>query len=148
MELPPRITSKFVVNSQTRCWEWVAARDQYGYGKVRDLEAGKTAFAHRYVYRLLRSDPGVLSLDHLCRNPPCVNPDHLEPVEHIENVRRGIGADATRAYYAAHLHCPKGHPLVGENLYAYRHRTGYINKQCRICRRDTKRARRAAGKRD
>lgn len=33
--------------------------------------------------------PTNMDLDHLCRNPICVNPDHLEPVTHLENVRRG-----------------------------------------------------------
>lgn len=127
------------------CWEYDGARDRRGYGRMRK-PGGGTAFVHRYVYAALVDDPGDLSLDHLCRNPPCCNPAHLEPVTHPENVRRGKGAETTRAYYKEHLHCPQGHPLFGENLYTHTTRTGYTNKQCRICRRETKRARRAAGK--
>jgi len=32
--------------------------------------------------------PDGLHLDHLCANPPCVRPDHLEPVTQAENNRR------------------------------------------------------------
>ncbi|WP_369010576.1 HNH endonuclease signature motif containing protein, partial [Bacillus cereus] len=45
--------------------------------------------AHRYVYENLSGPiPEGMELDHLCRNPPCVNPDHLDPVTHEENMRR------------------------------------------------------------
>ena len=32
--------------------------------------------------------PDGREIDHLCRNHRCVNPDHLEPVTHLENMRR------------------------------------------------------------
>lgn len=31
-----------------------------------------------------------LAIDHLCRNPICVNPDHMEVVAQHENKRRGV----------------------------------------------------------
>ena len=39
--------------------------------------------------------PEGMQLDHLCRVPGCVNPDHLEPVSAAENVRRGRGTKLT-----------------------------------------------------
>jgi hypothetical protein len=30
-----------------------------------------------------------MELDHRCKQKDCMNPDHLEPVSHTENVRRG-----------------------------------------------------------
>ena len=46
--------------------------------------------AHRGVYTLLAGPiPEGMELDHLCRVPACVNPDHLEIVTHKENMKRG-----------------------------------------------------------
>jgi hypothetical protein len=39
--------------------------------------------------------PSGMELDHLCRVKACVNPDHLEPVTHAENMRRGKVAKLT-----------------------------------------------------
>jgi hypothetical protein len=40
--------------------------------------------------------PEGLELDHLCENPPCCNPAHLEPVTHAENNRRAAQARQRR----------------------------------------------------
>ncbi|WP_396092344.1 HNH endonuclease, partial [Erwinia amylovora] len=51
--------------------------------------------------------PDGLVLDHLCRVRRCCNPDHLEPVGFVENVRRG---DAGKhGFNTGKTHCPKGH---------------------------------------
>lgn len=77
----------YIVNELTGCWEW--QRSGYdGYGNVR--AAGRSWKAHILYYTLLRGEvPAGHTLDHLCRNTNCVNPDHLEPVTQTENVRRG-----------------------------------------------------------
>lgn len=51
------------------------------------VETGATTADELYLYYLeyLHSK---LTLDHLCVNPPCRNPDHLEAVTMLENNRR------------------------------------------------------------
>lgn len=74
------------------CWVWQGDVTSYGYGSITWREDGKRyrIGAHRYFYqRKYGPIPTGLHLDHLCRNPLCVNPDHLEPVTHAENLRRG-----------------------------------------------------------
>lgn len=69
------------------CWLWTGPIDVNGYGHVN--VGSTTTTAHRAVYRgLVGNIPAALELDHLCRVRHCVNPDHLEPVTHLENVRR------------------------------------------------------------
>lgn len=76
------------------CWNWTAADDGNGYGLFG--VNSRHVRAHRYAYELIRGDiPPGLVLDHLCRNPSCVNPWHLEPVPQVENIRRGEVARLT-----------------------------------------------------
>ena len=70
------------------CYEWVASKRRLGYGQVR--HNGTSRIAHVVAYlELVGPVPEGKVLDHICRNPPCVNPDHLEPVSIGENTRRG-----------------------------------------------------------
>lgn len=80
----------------TPCWVWNGTRkSQWGHCSV--WMGGKEYSAHRTVYELHREKiPDGLELDHLCRNPPCVNPDHLEPVTHAVNIRRSPLAKLTQ----------------------------------------------------
>lgn len=69
------------------CWIWQSGDNGSGYGKIH--VNGDSLYAHRYGFELFRGPiPEGLVLDHLCENPPCVNPWHLEPVTHQENIRR------------------------------------------------------------
>lgn len=53
------------------------------------IGGGRTGLAHRVAYEaLVGRIPDGLTLDHLCENKRCVNPDHLEPVTRAENLRR------------------------------------------------------------
>lgn len=65
------------------CWEWQKKIDRYGYG-VRHSQG-----AHRWYYTKYKGEiPDGLQIDHLCNNPRCVNPEHLEAVTAKENMRR------------------------------------------------------------
>ena len=110
-DLPERIRKKIKV-CENGCWEWIGARTSDGYGHIQ--WQGRKVTAHRFVRHFLVGDVSIFSkgrsidsIDHLCEVRYCVNPDHLEPVTHRENIRR------------AHewiTHCPQGHPYSGENL--------------------------------
>jgi hypothetical protein len=78
------------------CWLWQGAKSQ-GYGVIQ-LGRGKgTAKAHRVVYEALVGPiPEGMTLDHLCFEPSCVNPAHLEPCSREENTRRQIAAGRGR----------------------------------------------------
>ncbi len=73
---------------ETPCWIWDHHLSPLGYGKV--AYRGKVIFAHRRMYE---QEVGPISngeeCDHLCRQPSCIRPSHIELVGHRENVRRG-----------------------------------------------------------
>lgn len=69
------------------CWLWLLRPDTYGYGSKAHRRQDYRA--HRFVYEtLVEPIPTDLTIDHLCLNKMCVNPDHLEPVTNAENIRR------------------------------------------------------------
>lgn len=104
---------------------WTAYK-RLGYG-VFNLN-GKVVQAHRFNYERFRGPiPPGLVLDHLCRNPACVNPEHLEPVTDRENLRRGMGPSMVTFRTNR---CKRGHDLTPENTYR-RPDTG--TRQCRAC---------------
>ena len=107
--LPERFWVKLKV-TKSGCWEWTAFTN-FGYGYFNFK--GNNCRAHRVSYEaLIGTIPTDKELDHLCRKKNCVNPAHLEPVDHAENVRRGkAGINQRRK-----THCPRGHPYSGKNL--------------------------------
>src|SRR3990167_10447262 len=68
--------------------------------------------------------PNGLHIDHLCRTPACVNPDHMEPVTCAENRRRGLLGNLK-------THCKNGHPWAGDNIKPFP--SG--GRSCRGCKR-------------
>ena len=135
--LPPRFWAKVCV-LDNGCWEWTGARMTNGYGVVWAGEQRGTILVHRWAYECLVGPiPDRLQSDHLCHGADkacgggrecshrrCVFPAHLEPVSHLENVRRGLVGQKTR--------CPQGHPYTGSNLY----RGPRGDRRCRKCHRE------------
>lgn len=103
------------VNKTDACWLWTGAiSGGTGYGSCTGQD-GTRSSAHRMAFTLIRGEiPAGLVLDHLCRVRACVNPDHLEPVTHRENIRRGA---APAAVSAAKGECKNGHPHDERNTY-------------------------------
>jgi hypothetical protein len=130
-----RFDAKWFRHPITGCWIWTASTTPAGYGKVRIN--GQLRYAHRVAYeRHMGPIPEGLELDHLCRVRRCVNPAHLEPVTHRENMLRGEGVGSR---CAAVTHCPQGHPYDEANT----HRTTTGRRKCRACNRIRAAARRA-----
>jgi hypothetical protein len=69
------------------CWEWTGSRDGKGYGQI------VIQYKHYGVHRLaawiyknydLKS---LLEQAHLCENPICFNPEHLDEMTHAQNMQ-------------------------------------------------------------
>lgn len=67
------------------CWPWRGFVKSNGYGSLN--YKGKAFNAHRLVYSLLVATiPDGQVVDHICGNPGCVNPRHLQAVSQSENL--------------------------------------------------------------
>ncbi len=133
VDLPARILARCEIDAATGCHLWQGSITPNGYGKISI--AAVTRSTHRAAYEAAKGPvPAGLVIDHLCRNPRCCNPDHLEAVTPRENTLRGVGPSAQ---HAKKTHCPKGHPFDAAN-------TGRLRNQrvCRACAKERERQRR------
>lgn len=136
LSLSVRFQAKILPEPNSGCWLWIARCDHDGYGRMwigsRTDRSRAFALAHRISYEMhVGQISAGFELDHKCRVRCCVNPDHLEPVTHAENSRRGFIGIAAGAKQRAKTHCPAGHAYIGDNLYV----TPTGERQCRACRR-------------
>ena len=103
-------------------WQWKTDRQGYGHINI----GGRWYFAHRLTYEAVNGPiPEGLVIDHLCRTPTCILPEHLEVVTRRENTLRG---ETLAAANAAKTHCYRGHPLTDVVMDGRKRR-------CRECRR-------------
>lgn len=121
--LEDRFWPKVSPEPNSGCWLWEGAVHTNGYGNF--YVDGKYRRAHRVSYEMHKGQiPDGLVIDHLCRNTFCVNPDHLEPVTHGENVRRGENRNRDKT------HCKWGHEFTPDNT--------LMRKGGRACRKCAK----------
>lgn len=123
-----RFWRKVTVTTANGCLLWTGALNTNGYGVFR-VDSRTLVLAHRYAYELIvGSIPAGCELDHECRARKCVNPSHLEPVTHRENVLRG---ESFAARNAQATHCVNGHAFDAKNTIVRVH--GW--RGCRACDR-------------
>lgn len=116
------------VEKTDTCWLWTGYRNELGYGFFAP-RGSRNVRAYRWAYEeVYGSVPQGLELDHLCGVRACVRPTHLEPVTHLENVRRGRTATKT--------HCVSGHAFDDVNTYIKIDSRGRASRTCRTCRRE------------
>ena len=84
-----RVGPWYAIDTETGCWIFIGYTNAKGYGMMRN-GGPNMEYAHRVFYERAKGPiPERMQLDHLCRTPACVNPDHLEPVTNTTNQRRG-----------------------------------------------------------
>jgi len=126
--LPLNMQNKIAADT-SGCWNWTGATNSSGYSSV--FYGGKSWLGHRVAYTVTVGQiPVGLTIDHLCRNKGCVNPEHLEAVTGAENNRRAAEAIT---------HCRHGHSLAGDNL-QIKHRARGDQRVCATCNRETSRS--------
>jgi len=109
------------VSQSDGCWEWTAARDRHGYGLFWDGERMRPA--HRIAVEIASGQQPSGHLDHICHNPPCVNPAHLREVTRKQNMENRVQQQANNksGYRGVSIHKTSGlwQAKVGHNGKAF-----------------------------
>lgn len=137
--LPVHFWERIVV-TEGGCWRWTGSLTGGGYGFMTAVLADGTKTRHARIHVIayeafMGAVPDGKLLDHYCHtndlecyegnrcpHRACCRPEHLDPVDPAENVRR--------AHFKHKACCPAGHPYEPPHL-AY-DKDGYPD--CRTCR--------------
>lgn len=129
MTLSERFWTK--VKKSDGCWSWTGYHHKSGYTGIR-IRTGVSGYGHRVAWELTNGPiPDGMEIDHLCKNPGCVNPAHMEVVTRAVNNARSNSASARAA---RRTHCPQGHEYAGENLMVISGK-----RVCRTCKNERRR---------
>lgn len=103
------------------CWNWKKSTGSHGYGQTWDRITVR--LAHRVAWTLHHGTqvPEGMTIDHICHNRRCCNPNHLRVLSNSEN--------ASDNGMASRSHCPSGHAYDEPNT--YRDPAGH--RRCRAC---------------
>lgn len=84
---------KYTIDTNTNCWLYIGKLLPTGYARAWNFAKQMNEDVHITMYESKYGPvPEGKELDHVkekCKHRHCINPDHLEPVTHLENVLRG-----------------------------------------------------------
>lgn len=108
---------------------WISTNYEMPNGYTQFWIDGAKRYMHRVAYeQFVAPIPDGLTIDHLCGNKRCCNPDHLEAVtQRVNNLRAETGPAVMNA---AKTHCVHGHEFDLINTYVAPNGT----RKCRKCR--------------
>ena len=110
-----------IEKKESGCWEYNYSIQNNGYSRIWNKKAHRVAYE---VFNNKKINDGM-TIDHLCKNKTCINPEHLEEVSQGENTLRG---NSWSGINSRKTHCKRGHLLSGDNLAIYAGK-----RQCREC---------------
>ena len=94
-DIPPNVVDRFLSYiganiNPIHCWEWPNSIGSHGYGQIGwwSNNKSKTILIHRLAYIVFIKDiTDNLTVDHICRNRICTNPNHLRLLTNYDNSR-------------------------------------------------------------
>ena len=94
------------IRSDDECWLWGQSTGSHGYGQTWD---GRTVrLAHRVAWVLTFGEiPTGMTVDHICRERKCCNPEHLRLLTNVQN--------ASDNGFKGRTHCLRGHEFTEAN---------------------------------
>ena len=71
------------------CWIWQGAISGFGYPVANISGRGSFTYLHRWIYEQVYGpiQEGFV-VDHMCNNPKCLNPNHLQSITRAANIAR------------------------------------------------------------
>lgn len=123
--------------TESGCWEWNGSVTEKGYGLISIARRGLVgARVHRVMYELhVGPIPDGHLIRHKCDNPPCINPDHLEPGTPADNTNDMMMRG--RHYLEGVTECRNGHDVTDPKSYRIGKRKGRGDeKVCLTCQRE------------
>ena len=130
LSLLDRLLNKIIIDEVTDCWEWQGAKNNIGYGMIRDEKKMRTTHRVSYEEHNNVKIPRYMCVCHSCDNPICVNPNHLWLGTMKDNIRDMLkkgranmfgGVKGMLGKKQPTTNCPHCNRDIPNNMYARYH---------------------------
>lgn len=95
-----RFWQRVNVGDVDECWDWTLSVGSHGYGQWWPRKGSGDPFmdrnwtVHRLAYTLAKGEiPSDMTVDHICHNRRCCNPQHLQLLTNLDNARKNRASE-------------------------------------------------------